>query len=257
MPSIYKNSEKNIDKSGTSVMAEIDHFAGLAVQWWNPSGEFSSLHKINPLRMQYIRDQICHHFDRSITDIKPVSNLSVLDVGCGGGLICEPMKRLGANVTGIDAVSASIEVAVSHAHLMALDIDYKVLLPEDLVAKGETYDVLITMEVIEHVADIEVFLDACAKLIKPGGLMLGSTINRSIKSLVFAKIGAEYILKWVPIGTHDWRKFVKPSEFCYHMRSNGLNVEDITGMKLNVIEDYWRFSQDLDINYLIAAKKQK
>ena len=257
MMSTYRNSDKNRDKAGTAVMDEIDHFSGLAAQWWDPSGALSSLHKINPLRMQYIRDQICHHFGRSITDIKPASQLSILDVGCGGGLICEPLARLGANVTGIDAVGESIEIAISHAHMMSLDINYKTLLPEELAASGKMYDVLINMEVIEHIVDIEIFVNACAKLIKPGGLMVGSTINRSIKSLALAKVGAEYILRWVPIGTHDWRKFVKPSEFCYHMRSNGLDVEDITGMKLNIIEDDWQFSKDLKINYLITAKKPK
>jgi 2-polyprenyl-6-hydroxyphenyl methylase/3-demethylubiquinone-9 3-methyltransferase len=252
-----KNTEQNIAGSGTVLLQEIDHFASLATEWWDPNGDFKSLHQINPLRMTYIRDQICSHYGRETGDINSLSSLSILDVGCGGGLICEPLARLGADVTGIDAVDESIEVAKSHAQLMSLSIEYKTLLPEDLAAKGQIYDVLINMEVIEHVADIEVFMDACAKLLKPGGLILGATLNRTFKSLVLAKIVAEYILRWVPAGTHDWRKFVRPSEFCYHMRNNGLNVLDITGMQLNLFDDDWGFSKDLNVNYFIAANKPK
>jgi 2-polyprenyl-6-hydroxyphenyl methylase/3-demethylubiquinone-9 3-methyltransferase len=249
------NTDQNIAGNGTVLANEIEHFASLAAEWWDPSGGFKSLHQINPLRMTYIRDQICSHYGRGIGDLNSLSNLSILDVGCGGGLICEPLARLGADVTGIDAVNESIDVAKSHAHMMSLNIGYKNLLPEDLIAKGQVYDVLINMEVIEHVADIEIFMATCAKLIKPGGLILGSTLNRTLKSLALAKIAAEYILRWVPAGTHDWRKFVRPSEFCYHMRNNGLDVLDITGMHLNLFDDDWDFSKDLSINYLITAEK--
>jgi len=252
-----KNKDKNIAGNGTVLADEIEHFAGLAAEWWDPSGNFKSLHQISPLRMKYIRDQICSHYGRETGDINSLSNLSILDVGCGGGLICEPLARLGANVTGIDAVDESIEIAISHAHMMSLSIDYKTLLPEDLAEKGPVYDVLINMEVIEHVADIEIFMAACAKLLKPGGLILGATLNRTLKSLVLAKIVAEYILRWVPTGTHDWRKFVRPSEFCYHMRNNGLDVLDITGMQFNLLDDDWNFSKDLNINYFITAEKSK
>ena len=257
MTIITENKNHDIAGAGTVLLDEIEHFASLATVWWDPSGDFKSLHQINPIRMTYIRDQICSHYNRETGDINSLSNLSILDVGCGGGLICEPLARLGADVTGIDAVDESIEVAKSHAHMMSLSIEYKTLLPEDLVAKGQIYDVLINMEVIEHVADIEVFMAACAKLLKPGGLILCATLNRTLKSLVLAKIVAEYILRWVPAGTHDWRKFVKPSEFCYHMRNNGLDVLDITGMQLNLFDDDWDFSQDLSINYFIAAEKSK
>ena len=252
-----KNIEQDIAGVGTARSDEIEHFASLATEWWDPSGDFKSLHQINPLRMRYIRDQICSYYGRETGGINSLSNLSILDVGCGGGLICEPLARLGADVTGIDAVDESIEVAKNHAHMMSLSIEYKTLLPEDLAEKGQIYDVLINMEVIEHVADIEVFMDACAKLLKPGGLILGATLNRTLKSLVLAKIMAEYILRWVPAGTHDWRKFVRPSEFCYHMRNNGLDVLDITGMKLNLFNDDWDFSKDLNINYFITANKPK
>ena len=252
---VINNSD--IKKTGTSSaqLDEIDHFTNLATEWWNPSGDFKSLHDINPLRMTYIRDQICSFYGRTIGNFNSFSHLSILDVGCGGGLICEPLARLGANVTGIDAVDESIEVAKNHARMMSLSIEYKTLLPEDLAKKGPLYDVLINMEVIEHVSDVEVFMAACAKLLKPGGLFLGATLNRTLKSLVMAKIAAEYILRWVPRGTHDWRKFVRPSEFCYHIRNNGLSVLDITGMQLGLIDGGWDFSKDLDINYFIAAEK--
>mgnify|MGYP006104949809 FL=1 len=247
--------DKTIVGTGSVLSGEVDHFAGLASEWWDPSGDFKSLHEINPLRMTYIRDQICSHYCREIDDFEPLSNLSIVDVGCGGGLICEPLARLGADVTGIDAVDESIEVAISHAHTMSLGVEYKKLLPEDLVAKGTLYDVVISMEVIEHVADIEFFMTACSKLLKPGGLMLGATLNRTLKSLLLAKIAAEYILRWVPAGTHDWRRFVRPSEFCFYMRNNGLDVMDITGMQLNLIDGVWEFSKDLDVNYFISAEK--
>jgi 2-polyprenyl-6-hydroxyphenyl methylase/3-demethylubiquinone-9 3-methyltransferase len=252
-----RNKDKNIAGNGTVLADEIEHFAGLAAEWWDPSGNFKSLHQISPLRMTYIRDQICSHYGRETGDINSLSDLSILDVGCGGGLICEPLARLGANVTGIDAVDESIEIAISHAHMMSLSIDYKTLLPENLAEKGQVYDVLINMEVIEHVSDIEIFMAACAKLLKPGGLILGATLNRTLKSLVLAKMVAEYVLRWVPTGTHDWRKFVRPSEFCYHMRNNGLDVLDITGMQFNLLDDDWNFSKDLNINYFITAEKSK
>ena len=247
--------DKTIVGTGSVLSGEVDHFAGLALEWWDPSGDFKSLHEINPLRMTYIRDQICSHYCREIDDFEPLSNLSVIDVGCGGGLICEPLARLGADVTGIDAVDESIEVAKSHSNTMSLAIEYKTLLPEDLVAKVKRYDVLISMEVIEHVADKELFMAACSKLLKPGGLMLGATLNRTVKSLLLAKIAAEYILRWVPAGTHDWQKFVRPSEFCSYMRNNGLGVMDITGMQLNLIDGGWEFSKDLNVNYFISAEK--
>ncbi len=250
-----KNSKQDKYEIGSIVSGEINHFTGLADEWWNPNGAFESLHQINPIRMTYIRDQICRHFRHDKKDIESLLGLSILDVGCGGGLICEPLARLGADVTGIDAVEESVEVAKRHANLVSLNIKYKKILPEELAAQGKMYDVLVNMEVIEHVADIGVFMSSCAKLLKPGGLMLGATLNRTLKSLALAKIVAEYVLKKVPKGTHDWRKFVRPSEFCYHMRNNGLNVLDITGMKLDFIEDSWILSKELDVNYFITAEK--
>jgi 2-polyprenyl-6-hydroxyphenyl methylase / 3-demethylubiquinone-9 3-methyltransferase len=241
--------------SGTASADEVGHFAQLAAEWWDQAGDFQSLHQINPLRMTYVRDQICSYFDRDARNVKSLDGLSVLDVGCGGGLICEPLARLGAEVTGIDATAESIEVAKVHANQMGLSINYQNILPEELAKEDRTFDVLINMEVIEHVADVEAFVAACACLLKPGGLMVGSTLNRTIKSLALAKIAAEYILRWVPAGTHDWQKFVKPSEFSRSLRGCGLVVTDFTGMHLGATTGSWDFSKNLDVNYFITAMK--
>jgi 2-polyprenyl-6-hydroxyphenyl methylase/3-demethylubiquinone-9 3-methyltransferase len=234
---------------------EVAHFTRLAAEWWDPNGDFKSLHQINPLRMTYVRDQICTHFGRDGDKIRSLEGLSILDIGCGGGLICEPLARLGADVTGIDATPESIEVAGLHAEQMGLDITYQNKLPEELAAKGATFDVLINMEVIEHVADVTAFMAASAALLKHGGIMVGATLNRTLKSLVLAKVAAEYILRWVPAGTHDWRKFVKPSEFGRYLRSSGLEVTDLTGLRLDPLSGAWNFSKNLDVNYFISAQK--
>jgi 2-polyprenyl-6-hydroxyphenyl methylase/3-demethylubiquinone-9 3-methyltransferase len=243
------------NKVSSASQEEVDHFSGLAAEWWNPVGDFESLHHINPLRMTYVRDQICHHFNRDIDNIKSLTGLSVLDVGCGGGLICEPLVRLGAAVTGIDAAPESIEAAKNHASHVGLNIDYQNTLPEEIIGQDRQFDVLINMEVIEHVSDVDLFIGACEGLLKPGGIMVGATISRTIKSLVLAKIAAEYILRWVPAGTHDWQKFLKPSEFSRYLRSYGLIVSDLSGMRLNLTNGHWCFSENLDVNYFISAKK--
>jgi len=243
------------NENGTASAEEVAHFGRLADEWWDPEGNFKSLHQINPLRMTYIRDQLCAHFKRDPMDVHSLGGLKVVDIGCGGGLICEPMARLGAEVTGIDATSESISVAAHHADQMGLPIKYENRLPEDLAASGDTYDVLINMEVIEHVADIDAFMSASAALLKPGGIMVGATLNRTVKSLALAKVAAEYILRWVPAGTHDWRKFVKPSEFSRFLRAYGLEVTDLTGMQLSPLRGGWTLSKNLDVNYFITAKK--
>ena len=246
---------ENLGSDSTASVKEVDHFAQLAEEWWDPAGDFKSLHQINPLRMTYLRDQICQYFDRDKTQINSLDGLSVIHVGCGGGLICEPLARLGAEVTGIDATPESIEIAQLHANLMGLDITYQNKLPEELAQAGVTFDVLVNLEVIEHVADVTAFMTACASLLKPGGLMVGGTLNRTVKSLALAKVAAEYLLRWVPAGTHDWRKFVKPSEFGHYLRDSGLEITDLTGMRLNPLNGNWEFSKNLDVNYFISAQK--
>ena len=182
--------------------------------------------------------------------------MKLLDIGCGGGLLCEPMRRLGATVTGIDAGIDNITIANLHAERSGLDINYHHQLPEDLAKTGETFDIVLNMEVVEHVADVETFLQASASLVKPGGIMVLSTINRTLKAFALAKIGAEYILRWLPIGTHDWRKFVKPSELVQGLRPFEIDVSDLTGMVYNPLKDTWSLSKDLSVNYLVSAKKK-
>ena len=234
---------------------EIERFEALADQWWDAEGDFAALHKINPIRLTFIRDHLIAHFNRQIDQENPLKDISVLDIGCGGGLICEPFQRLGAYVTGIDAGEQNINVAKIHAKRSGLDIDYKKLLPEDAVMQGLSFDVVLNMEVIEHVANPDRFIEACATLVKPGGVMVCATLNRTLKSLIFAKVGAEYILQWLPRGTHDWQMFFKPSEFCALLRRQGFTIYDLKGLKYKFLSDDWFLTNDLSINYMLLAKK--
>ena len=234
---------------------EIKRFEMLADQWWDAEGDFAPLHKINPVRLTFIRNHLCAHFQRHIDKKNPLKDLSVLDIGCGGGLICEPISRLGAKVTGIDAGDQNINVAKIHAKRNGLDINYKKLLPEDAVAQGLSFDAVLNLEVIEHVANPESFVEACAALVKPGGVMVCATLNRTFKSLILAKIGAEYILRWLPRGTHDWQMFFKPSEVCALLRGQGLTIVDMKGLKYKFLLDDWFITKDLSVNYMLLAKK--
>lgn len=241
----------------TASAAEVAHFAAIADAWWDPDGEFRPLHRLNPTRVGYIRDRIAGHFGRDSLAPRPLQGLRILDVGCGGGLVSEPMARLGAAVTAIDADRRGVTIAEAHARKSGLAISYRCALPEDLVRGGEPpFDAVVSMEVVEHVTDPAAFLSACSDLLAPGGLLVLATLNRTLKSLALAKIGAEYILRWVPAGTHDWRKFVRPSELAAGLRRCGLRVEDVTGMRYNPVGDAWSLSaNDLDVNYLMCASK--
>lgn len=234
---------------------QADLFAGLAADWWDEDGPFAPLHRITPLRMTFIRDRLCAHFGRDPRSMKPLKGLSAIDIGCGGGLICEPLARLGATVTGVDAVAENIETARTHAAELGLDIAYEVAAPEDMAARGARFDIVINLEVIEHVADPDSFMQAACALVAPGGAMAASTLNRTAKSLALGKIAAEYILRWVPAGTHDWRKFVKPSELARHIRANGLTLTALAGMEYNPLKREWRLGDDLAVNYLAFAVK--
>ncbi len=246
-----------INKNTTTASdEEITRFTAMADAWWDPNGKFKPLHQINPVRIGYIRDLVCKHHNRDPKEVKPLNHIKLLDIGCGGGLLCEPMRRLGATVTGIDAGIDNITIANLHAERSGLDINYHHQLPEDLAKTGETFDIVLNMEVVEHVADVEIFLQASASLVKPGGIMVLSTINRTLKAFALAKIGAEYILRWLPIGTHDWRKFVKPSELVQGLRPFEMDVSDLTGMVYNPFKDTWSLSKDLSVNYLVSAKKK-
>ncbi|MBH89124.1 MAG: bifunctional 3-demethylubiquinol 3-O-methyltransferase/2-polyprenyl-6-hydroxyphenol methylase [Magnetovibrio sp.] len=243
------------NNTSTASAQEIARFTAMADAWWDPNGKFKPLHQINPLRIEYIRNLICQHHDRDPKGTKPLNKIKLLDIGCGGGLLCEPMQRLGATVTGIDAGKKNIAIASLHAKQSGLKINYCHQLPEDLTKTKDTFDVVLNMEVIEHVKNVDTFLKSSVSLVKPGGLMVLSTINRTMKSLILAKIGAEYILRWLPVGTHDWRKFVKPSELASGLRSCKVNVTDVTGMVYNPFKNIWSLSDDLSVNYLVSAKK--
>lgn len=244
------------DSSSTASAEEVARFTTMADAWWDPNGKFKPLHQINPVRIGYIRDFVCAQNGRDPMGDKPLDGLKLLDIGCGGGLLCEPMRRLGAIVTGIDAGDKNIAIARLHAEQSGLDIDYRHQLPEDLAKTKGSFDIVLNMEVIEHVADVDAFLKASASLVKPGGAMVLSTLNRTLKSFALAKIGAEYIMRWLPTGTHDWRKFIKPSELARGLRPNGVDITDVTGMVYSPFKDGWALSEDLNVNYLVTAVKK-
>lgn len=233
---------------------EIDKFSKIADEWWNPNGKFKPLHLINPVRLEFITSNVAQHFNKAIAGAY-LEGLEILDIGCGGGLLCEPMARLGANVTGIDASERNIQVASIHAENSGLGIHYRSATVEQLVKEGKTFDVILNTEVIEHVATPEQFISDCCKLLKPNGVMIVTTINRTAKSFGFAIVGAEYLLRWLPRGTHDWNKFVKPSEISKWLRASGIKIKDTKGMSFNPISSEWKLSDDIDVNYLMFCTK--
>ncbi len=229
---------------------EIEKFTAMADEWWDEAGKFKPLHQFNPIRISYIRRKIIEHFALDAKAIKVFSDLKILDIGCGGGLISEPFARMGANVTAIDAGEKNIAIAKIHAEKSGLKIDYLATSAEELVETGEKFDVVFALEIIEHVADVEAFVKSCAALVKPSGLVFIATLNRTLKSLALAKIAAEYILRWLPIGTHDWKKFLKPSEINSYANKNGLELKELEGFSYNLLKDEWSKSSDLDVNYI-------
>jgi 2-polyprenyl-6-hydroxyphenyl methylase / 3-demethylubiquinone-9 3-methyltransferase len=235
---------------------EVAKFEAMAAEWWNPNGKFKPLHMLNPCRLDYITGQIAAEFDRDLTMRNPFAGLRILDIGCGGGLLSEPMARLGATVVGADAAPRNIPVAQLHAEQSGLVIDYRVTTAEDMAAAGEQFDVILNMEVVEHVADPQAYLTACQQLLKPGGLMICSTLNRNPKSFVMAIIGAEWVMRWLPKGTHDWQKFITPDELYALIRTAGLDPVDRKGMVFNPVAWSWSLSsRDLSCNYVTASVK--
>src|SRR6056300_1096979 len=232
----------------TANKEEINKFDKLAEEWWNPNGKFAPLHKFNPVRQEYLIDQISNHFNLNLDEDKPFKNLKILDVGCGGGLLCEPLSRLGANVTGIDAAKTNIEVAKIHMEQSGLDINYLNKKPEDI--ENKLYDVVLCMEIIEHVENVNFFIQSCINLLKPNGLIFFATLNKTLKSYVLAIVGAEYILRWLPIGTHEWEKFLKPKELISILKNYNLNLDKIDGMQFNILTDKWKVSLDKSVNYI-------
>lgn len=235
---------------------EVAKFEAMAAEWWDPNGKFKPLHMLNPCRLDYITAQIAAEFERDSRDKAPFAGLRLLDIGCGGGLLSEPMARLGATVVGADAAPRNIPVAQVHAAQSGLDIDYRHTTAEDLAAAGEQFDTVLNMEVVEHVADPQTYLTACQQLLKPGGLHICSTINRNPKSYAMAIVGAEYIMRWLPKGTHDWTKFITPDELFDLLRNAGLEPVDRKGFVFNPITWGWRLSdRDMSVNYVTASVK--
>lgn len=242
--------------------AEVARFSAIADEWWDERGNFAPLHKLNPIRIGYLRDQLIRHFPGETAtngaSATPFNNLSLVDIGCGGGLISEPMARLGATVTGVDASDININVASLHAKASGLTIDYRATTAEQLAIEGKQFDVVLALEIVEHVAQPELFYDAIVSLVKPGGVLIMSTLNRTAKSYALGIIGAEYVLRWLPKGTHTWSKFIKPSEMAAALRHRHLHVTDTHGITYSPLSDLFSLNaKDLDVNYLMVASKVK
>jgi len=232
--------------------AEVARFAALAEDWWNPSGPLAPLHRLNPLRIGYIRDRAANRWQRDPLSVTPLHGLSLLDIGCGGGLLSEPMARLGAQVTGVDAAARNIRVAAQHAEKQGLDIDYRQGAAEALAESGARFDIVLALEIVEHVADVELFLKSCGQMVKPGGLLFLSTLNRTAKAWALAIAGGEYILRWLPRGTHDWKKFLKPSEVVNGLDAAGIAAQEIVGVVYSPLSRAWSLNKgDLDVNYML------
>lgn len=234
---------------------EIAQFAAIADAWWDPDGAFRPLHQLNPVRLRYIRDRLCAHFGLDAQAPKPLAGLRLIDIGCGGGLLCEPLTRMGATVTGIDAAAEGIAAAKAHAEEAGLVIDYRAVAAETLVAAGAQFDAVISMEVLEHVSDVSAFLAACRDLTRPGGAMALSTLNRTPKSYLMAIVGAEYVLRWLPRGTHNWKKFIRPSELAALLRRQGLELVDLTGIEYSPLTDRFSAGPKLEVNYMAFAAR--
>tara|TARA_B100001123_G_scaffold51952_1_gene54075 strand:+ start:51 stop:776 length:726 start_codon:yes stop_codon:yes gene_type:complete len=233
---------------------EIEKFSKLAQDWWDPNGKFKPLHLFNPARIKFIKDKLINHFNRDPYSEKPLDELKILDIGCGGGLLCEPLSRLGAKMTGIDASNSNIEVAKQHCKEMNLEIKYLKCSPENLNLKSE-FDVILNMEVVEHVSDVNLFMKNCSQLIKKNGIMFVATINKNLKSYMFAILGAEYVLRWLPIGTHDWDKFLTPKDLELITKKNNFLSDQLIGMKFNLFSKKWYESKDASVNYIYTFLK--
>ena len=247
----------NSQGQSTIDAAEVERFSRMAAQWWDPRGKFRPLHKFNPVRLEYVRETVIAHFGLDGTAARPFDGLRFLDIGCGGGLLSEPMTRLGASVTGADASEVNIEVARIYAAESGLEIDYRATTAEALAEAGERFDVVLNMEVVEHVADVDLYMRKCAEMVKPGGLMFIATINRTMKAWGLAIIGAEYVLRWLPKGTHQYEKLVTPAEIDAALAPTGMTVVERSGVSYNPLADRWARSRDLDVNYMVLAARPK
>ena len=239
------------------VEEELKKFSDMAAEWWDPEGKFKTLHRFNPVRLAYIRENACAHFGLDQNARTPFAGLRLLDIGCGGGLLSEPMARLGADVMGADAAEKNVKTAAAHAMEHGLEIDYRATTAEDLARDGEQFDIVLNMEVVEHVADVGEFIASCASLVRPGGLMYVATLNRTLKAFALAIVGAEYVLGWLPKGTHQWEKFVTPAELTAALGASGMRVTDRAGVAYNPLADAWSRTSDTDVNYMVLAAKPK
>jgi 2-polyprenyl-6-hydroxyphenyl methylase/3-demethylubiquinone-9 3-methyltransferase len=244
------------DNSATVDPAELDRFAREADAWWDPDGSFAALHRLNPTRLGFIRTELLAHFGANASRLQPFAGRSLLDIGCGGGLVAEPMARLGFRVTGIDAGSEAIAVAKAHAAAGGLAIDYRVGTAEALAAAGESFDVVLALEVVEHVADLDLFFESVGRLARPGGAFIAATLNRTARSFAMAILGGEYLLRWLPRGTHDWRKFRRPSEIVLGLARNGIVATRLVGIAYNPAAGSWSLSRNLDVNYMVMAVRR-
>jgi 2-polyprenyl-6-hydroxyphenyl methylase/3-demethylubiquinone-9 3-methyltransferase len=236
--------------------AEVARFSAMAEEWWDLRGKMAVLHKFNPIRLGYIRDAACKAFDRNPKQLDCLKGLRILDIGCGGGVLSEPLARLGASVVGADPAERNIAVARLHAAQSDVAVDYRATTAEALADAGERFDIVLAMEVVEHVADVKLFVQRCAEMVKPGGLMIAATINRTLKSFALAIVGAEYVLRWLPRGTHQWDKFVTPDELEIAMERAGLRTTDERGVVYNPLADRWSLSRDIDVNYMVLAERK-
>jgi 2-polyprenyl-6-hydroxyphenyl methylase/3-demethylubiquinone-9 3-methyltransferase len=233
--------------------AEVARFERVAQTWWDPKGPMRALHKFNPVRLAYIRDEACRRFGRDPKEVRPLEGLSVLDVGCGGGLLSEPLARLGASVTGLDPAPTNIAVAQRHAERSGIPVSYRSETVESVVAAGGRFDAVLAMEVVEHVTDVPAFVRACGAVVKPGGILVMATLNRTLRAFGLAIVGAEYVLGWLPRGTHQWEKFVTPDELTTAIEAAGLAVADLRGVAYNPLRDQWALSRDTSVNYMVLA----
>ncbi|HZP79949.1 MAG TPA: bifunctional 2-polyprenyl-6-hydroxyphenol methylase/3-demethylubiquinol 3-O-methyltransferase UbiG [Pseudolabrys sp.] len=240
--------------AATVDQAEVERFSRLARTWWDPRGPMAPLHKFNPVRLGYVRDRAAAHFDRDPKQIDCLKGLRILDIGCGGGILSEPLARLGADVVGADPAENNIEVARGHAEEAGVAVDYRCTTAEALSEAGERFDIVLAMEVVEHVTDVGLFVETCAAMVKPGGLMVTATLNRTLKSFALAIVGAEYVLRWLPRGTHQWDKFVTPQELERALEQAGLKVIHERGVIYNLLADRWQLSDDMDVNYMMVAE---
>jgi 2-polyprenyl-6-hydroxyphenyl methylase / 3-demethylubiquinone-9 3-methyltransferase len=242
-------------KPSTIDESEVERFSALADEWWDPRGKMAVLHRFNPVRLGYIKEAACRHFERDGKRLDALVGLRILDIGCGAGILSEPLARLGAEVVGADPAEPNIAAARLHAAEAGLTVDYRTTTAEALADAGERFDIVLAMEVVEHVADLSLFVKRCAEMVKPGGLMIAATLNRTLKSFALAIVGAEYVLRWLPRGTHRWDKFVTPNELEAALERHGLTVTDESGVIYDLLADRWQLSTDMDVNYMVVAER--